>query len=78
MRPALAHHGYVAYAATIPEGFQQLQSERYDLVIVSAPLAEENRQRLPAELPTVILDGMVFPIQLLQKLADKLGQQLDL
>jgi CheY-like chemotaxis protein len=72
----LAHHGYQADAATIPEGFEQLRTEKYDLLIVSARLATENNSFLPAGIPTVVLDGMVFPIQMLHKVADKLEQQI--
>jgi DNA-binding response OmpR family regulator len=68
----LTHHGYLADAATIPEGFFQLRSEKYDLLIVSARLAEKSGKRLPADLPTLVLDGVVFPVQLLQEVARKL------
>jgi DNA-binding response OmpR family regulator len=68
----LAHQGYLADAATIPEGFFQLRSEKYDLLIVSARLAEKNGKCLPADMPTLVLDGMVLPVQLLQEVARKL------
>lgn len=68
----LAHNGYEAHAATVPQGFERLPTERYDLVIVSARLVEENGKLLPAEIPTIILAGIVFPIELLYSVEEKL------
>lgn len=72
----LAHNGYLVDAATIPDGFDQLRTEKYDLLIVSARLAEEFDEFLPVETPAVVLDGMVFPTQLLQEVAEKLEQHI--
>jgi hypothetical protein len=68
----LAYTGYKADAAIIPEGFEQLSAEKYDLVIISARLAEENGDLLPTDLPTLVLDGIVLPIELMHQVAEKL------
>jgi DNA-binding response OmpR family regulator len=68
----LAHNGYHAEFATIPEGFEQLRTEKYDLLIVSSRLVKENGKLLPAEIPTLVLDGIVFPTEFLHAVSEKL------
>jgi hypothetical protein len=64
----LRHCGYQAQAATVQEAEILLQTEKYDLVIISAWLSErESGQILSAagETPTYVLRGLTFTSELL-------------
>jgi DNA-binding response OmpR family regulator len=72
----LAHSGYDAQSATIPDGYRQLRNGAFDLVIVSARLAEQNRDEflsaLPTETQTLVVKEFFYPKELLAAVAELL------
>ncbi len=67
--------GYQAQAATLPEACQQLRTENFNLVIVS-PLGAESESdflaSVPVETKTLVLNGLIFPKELLAAVSDRL------
>jgi hypothetical protein len=60
--------GYDAKSATAAEAEILLSIEQFDLVIVSAFLSQAERDRVVSaagETPTLVLDGVTFPPELL-------------
>jgi hypothetical protein len=60
--------GYEAKSATVAEAEVLLSTEKFDLLIVSAYLSEAERNRVTSaagETPTLLLEGMTFPRELL-------------
>ena len=73
----LASRGYDSLIAT-PEDFdEQLRSGRFDLVILSVMLSQEQRDRVLTKLPagtrTLVLKTLVWPNDLLRMVAEVLG-----
>ncbi len=71
----LARSGYEAQAATLPEACQQLNTERFNLVIVSSLDAQGEGDFLasiPVETKTLVLNGLIFPKELLAAVSDRL------
>jgi DNA-binding response OmpR family regulator len=68
----LNHSGYDAKSATVAEAMKLLRTEEFDLVIVSALLSQEERRSVisaAGNTPTLVLDGVTFPRELLGKVA---------
>jgi hypothetical protein len=69
--------GYDSLIAT-PEDFdEKLQSGRFDLVILSVKLSQEEKRRIQAKLPVgtraLVLESLVWPSELLRMVAEALG-----
>jgi hypothetical protein len=73
----LGQSGYDARSATLLEAAELLQTEKYDLVIVSALLSEEERSRILTAVgdssSTLILNGVTFASELLSEVERKLA-----
>jgi DNA-binding response OmpR family regulator len=74
----LVSRGYDSVIAT-PEDFdEKLRSAKFDLVILSAILSQEERGRILAELPSgrrlLVLETLVWPNDLLRMVAEALGE----
>jgi hypothetical protein len=66
----LNHSGYDAKSATVREAEILLGTELFDLVIVSALLSQEEKGSVisaAGETPTLVLEGVTFPRELLAK-----------
>lgn len=61
----LTSRGYESLIATPEEVDEKLQSGRFDLVILSVMLSEEDKHRIqakvPADTPTLVLESLVWP-----------------
>jgi hypothetical protein len=73
----LVSRGYDSVIAT-PEDFdEKLQSGRFDLVILSATLSQEEKRRIQAKLQAgtraLVLNTLVWPSDLLRMVAESLG-----
>jgi hypothetical protein len=72
----LAQAGYEACSATLSEYSQKLRNGNFDLVIVSERFVADQSDKfyaaLPAETPTVVVDGLLFPADLLSAVAGRL------
>jgi DNA-binding response OmpR family regulator len=73
----LVSHGYDSLIAT-PEDFdEKLRFGKFDLVILSAMLSQEDRGHILAKLPAgtrpLILETLVWPNELLRMVAEALG-----
>jgi hypothetical protein len=73
----LASCGYDALIAT-PEGAEEkLNSDSFDLVILSAMLSSEEKRRIQAKLPAgtraLLLETLLMPRELLRMVAEVLG-----
>jgi PleD family two-component response regulator len=70
----LASRGYDPLIATPDDVDEKLQANRFDLVILSAMLSEEDKRRIQAELPAgtrlIVLRTIVWPDELLRMLAE--------
>jgi hypothetical protein len=63
----LASAGYDAKSATVAEAEILLRTEKFDLVIVSVFLSQEERFRVTTaagDTPTLMLDRVMFPVEL--------------
>jgi hypothetical protein len=72
----LGQSGYDARSATLLEAEALLQTEKYDLVIVSALLSEEEKSRIltaVGDSPTLILNGVTFASELLSEVERRLA-----
>ena len=69
--------GYQAEAVSLPAGYQRLRAGMFDLVIISADLAEEQgavfAAALPLETAALITDGFISPVALLSAVACELS-----
>jgi DNA-binding response OmpR family regulator len=73
----LASCGYDSLSAT-PEDFdEKLRSGRFDLVILSVMLSEQEKRDIQAKLPVgtrpLVLERLMFPDELLRFVAEALG-----
>jgi hypothetical protein len=69
----LSHSGYKTIAATVSQAFQRLRANKFDLVVVH----EEQKSllaALPAETRTLVLDGFIFPTEMLAAVKERLAQ----
>lgn len=73
----LVSRGYDSLIATPEDVDEKLRSGRFDLVILSAILSLEERRQIQAKLPAsalpLVLDTLVWPDELLRKVAEALG-----
>ena len=72
----LAHHGYDARPVVFLENEDLLKTAEGDLIILSAMLSEEEKARvlraIPASTRTLMLDSLIFPSELLRRVAELL------
>jgi DNA-binding response OmpR family regulator len=73
----LVSRGYDSLIATLHDFDEKLLSDRFDLVILSAMLSQEEKRRIQAQLPAdtraLVLESLVWPNELLHMLAEALG-----
>ena len=73
----LASRGYDPLIATLEDVDEKLRSDRFDLVILSAMLSEEEKRHVQAKLPactrTLVLETLVWPADLLHNVAEALA-----
>ena len=73
----LISHGYDSLIATPEDVDEKLRSDRFDLVILSVMLSQEDRRHILAELPagtrSLVLETLVWPKELLGMVAERLG-----
>jgi hypothetical protein len=73
----LASHGYDSLIATPADVEENLSSGKFDLVIFSVMLSEEQKRHIQAKLPagmrSLVLHSLVWPKELLQMVAEALG-----
>jgi hypothetical protein len=73
----LTSHGYESLIATPRDVDEKLQSGRFDLVIISVTLSQEEKSRIQAKLPAgtraLVLEALVWPDELLRRVAEALG-----
>jgi DNA-binding response OmpR family regulator len=73
----LTSRGYDSLIATPRDVDEKLRSGRFDLVILSAMLSQEEKRRIQAKLPAgtraLVLESLVWPNELLHMLAEALG-----
>jgi CheY-like chemotaxis protein len=65
--------GYDCLAARVEEAEALLKPGRFDLVIVSARVSEQEKRRtasLARDTPTFFLDGVTFPRELLKNVSE--------
>jgi DNA-binding response OmpR family regulator len=69
--------GYDSLIATPEDVDEKLQSGRFNLVILSLMLGQEEKRRIQAELPAdtrpLVLKTLVWPDELRRKVAEALG-----
>jgi DNA-binding response OmpR family regulator len=72
-----ASRGYNSLIATPEDVDERLQSGRFDLVILSVMLSQEEKRHIQAKLPAgtraLVLKTLVWPNELLRKVAEALG-----
>jgi DNA-binding response OmpR family regulator len=73
----LASRGYDSLIATPRDVDEKLQSGRFDLVILSVMLSQEEKRQILTKLPagtrSLVLDTLVWPDKLLSMVAEALG-----
>jgi DNA-binding response OmpR family regulator len=73
----LASRGYDSLIATPEDVDEKLHSGRFDLVILSVMLSQEEKRHIQAKLPTgtrpLVLETLVWPDELLRMIAEALG-----
>jgi DNA-binding response OmpR family regulator len=72
----LGQSGYDAQSATLLEAEELLRTEKYDLVIISALLSDEERSHMltaVGDSPTLVLNGVTFASELLSEVERKLA-----
>ena len=73
----LGQSGYDAQSATLLEAEDLLRTEKYDLVIVSALLSDEEKSRILTAVagssPILTLNGVTFAAELLSEVERKLA-----
>lgn len=73
----LSHSGYDARWATMPEAETLLQTEEFDLVIVSAFLNDGEKDRVlsaAGKMPTLMLRGLTHAPELLAQVEQRLAE----
>jgi hypothetical protein len=71
----LTSAGYEAKSATIAEAEVLLRTEKFDLIIVSVHLSQEEMSRVASaagKTPTLVLDGVTFSLELLDQVERRL------
>ena len=72
----LRSRGYDSLIATLEDFDEKLRSGRFDLVIFSVTLSQEEKRRIQAKLPagtrTLVLETLVWPEELLNLVAGAL------
>jgi DNA-binding response OmpR family regulator len=71
--------GYDCRAANVEEAEAFLKPRKFDLVIVSARVSEEEKRRVTAfahGTPLFFLNGVTFPRDLLKKVADLIASSI--
>jgi DNA-binding response OmpR family regulator len=78
-RAVLASRGYDSLIATPRDVDEKLQSNRFDLVILSVMLSPDERRQIQAKLPAgtraLVLESLVWPNDLLRMVAEELGKK---
>jgi DNA-binding response OmpR family regulator len=73
----LVSRGYDSLIATPEDVDEKLHSGKFDLVILSAMLSEEEKRHVQAKLPactrTLVLETLVWPADLLHIVAEALA-----
>jgi len=73
----LASRGYDSLIATPEDVDEKLHSGRFDLVILSVMLSQEEKRHIQAKLPTgthpLVLETLLWPDELLRMIAEALG-----
>jgi hypothetical protein len=73
----LTSRGYDSPIATPGDVDEKLQSGRFDLVILSVMLSQDEKRRIQAKLPAgtraLVLESLVWPNELLRMVAEVLG-----
>jgi DNA-binding response OmpR family regulator len=73
----LTSRGYESLIATPEDVDEKLQSGRFDLVILSVMLSQEEKRRIQAKLPAgtraLVLESLVWPNELLRMVTEALG-----
>jgi hypothetical protein len=72
----LNHSGYDAKSATVAEAVMLLRTEEFDLVIIPAFLSQEEQDNVISaapDTPTLVLDGVTFPSELLAQVERRLS-----
>jgi hypothetical protein len=72
----LSQSGYDAKSATVAEAEILLRTEEFDLVIISAFLSQEEKDNVISAAPytpTLVLDGVTFPSELLAQVERRLS-----
>jgi DNA-binding response OmpR family regulator len=70
--------GYASVSAKVEEAEALLKREKFDLVIVSARVSEQEIRRLRSltpDIPVVLLDGVTFPRDLLKHVSDLMASR---
>jgi hypothetical protein len=72
----LAHAGYDAHPATVPDGYEQLRAGNFNLVIVATSLVAKQASAfysaLDGKTKTLLLDGFTYPAEMLMAVAEQL------
>ena len=73
----LTSRGYDSLIATPKDVDEKLHSGRFDLVILSVMLSQEEKRLIQAKLPAgtrpLVLETLVWPEELLRRVAEALG-----
>jgi hypothetical protein len=73
----LTSRGYDSPIAPPGDVDEKLQSGRFDLVILSVMLSQDEKRRIQAKLPAgtraLVLESLVWPNELLRMVAEVLG-----
>jgi hypothetical protein len=73
----LVSRGYDSVIATPEDLDETLRSARFDLVILSAMLSQEEKRHIQAKLPAgtrrLVLETLVWPNELLRMVAKSVG-----
>jgi hypothetical protein len=75
----LGQAGYDCLAAKVEEAEALLRPGKFDLVIVSARVSEQEKRRTAAlahGIPLFFLDGVTFPRDLLKKVSDLIASSV--
>lgn len=73
----LQHVGYETRTSTPREAESLLETEQFDLVVLSARLSDEERRLVLAaagDTPTLVLEGLMMPRDLLKEVERRLSK----
>ena len=71
----LNNEGYAAKASNVDEGYQVLQAGNFDVVIMGGAVAKKHGELVfdcPVNTRILVIEGFLFPSQLLAALKQKL------